>query len=163
MIKPDSLRAFILEAVPHLRRNPDALQVFMDRGNLVSTGAPGFAFEYRYTLNLLVTDYAGHRDALVVPLLVWLREQQSELFQNPNQREQIRFEADILDRDKMDLSFEIPLTERVGVIPREAGGFSVEHYPELQEKAPWPATHWKLYLRDQLIAEWEIQDGQNSV
>ncbi|WKD48662.1 phage tail protein [Microbulbifer spongiae] len=136
MIKPDSLRAFMKAAVPHLRCNPEILKAFLDRGALISTGVPGFAFEYLYTLNVLLTDYAGHLDAVVVPLLVWISEQQPELFHNPDLHDQIHFEAELLDQGKMDLSVEISLTERVGVIPREGGGFAVEHYPEPQEDPP---------------------------
>lgn len=157
MIKPNALLAHLLAAVPDLRRDPDRLQVFIDRGTLVSTGVPNISFEYSYTLNVLITDYAGHPDAVMVPLLEWATRYQSDLFHNRDQQRQgIRFEADLLDQSRVDLSIEVPLTERVGVRPRDGGGYDVEHFPEPSPEAVWPAEHWQVFLRDELIAEWDV-------
>lgn len=155
MIKPDSLRAYLTDALPELQRDPDKLLVFIDRGSLVSTCAPGLSFEYRYTLNLILTDYAGHPDAVMVPLLVWLRAHQPELIANPALREQIAFEADVLDHDKVDLDLKLPLTERVGVHPRAGGGYEIEHYPEPQVEPNFPAEHWEVYLKGELVATFD--------
>lgn len=130
MNKPASLRAHLVAALPDLAINPDQLLVFIDGGSVVSTYALGLSFEYRYTLNLILTDYAGHPDSLIVPLLEWLTVEQSELLANPDRREQIAFEADIVANDKVDLSLKLPLTERVGVTPREGGGYDIEHFAE---------------------------------
>lgn len=154
MIKPGHLREHLTAAVPELRIDPDKLLISIDRGSLVSTLAAGLSFEYRYTLNLVLTDLAAHPDAIMVPLLAWLAIQQPELLANPANREQIAFEADILDHDKIDLQITLPLTERVGVHPRVEGGFSVEHYPEPIAEAFLPGEHWQLYLAGELIAEW---------
>lgn len=158
MIKPNSLRAHLLAALPELQRDPDKLQIFIDAGRLVSTGAPGISFEYRYTLNILVTDYAGHPDSVMVPLLAWAAAHQPELFHNIDQQRQgITFEADLLDRNRVDLSIELPLTERVVVKPRPAGGYDITHCPEPAIDEPaWPAGHWQVYLQGELIAEWTV-------
>lgn len=155
MIKPDSLRAHLTAALPELKRDPDKLLVFVDRGSLVSTLAPGLSFEYRYTLNLILTDYAGHPDAVMVPLLVWLATHQPELLANPSLREQIAFEADLLANDKVDLDIKLPLTERVGVHPRAGSGYDVEHYPEPQLEANLEAARWEVYIKDELVASWD--------
>lgn len=155
MLKPASLRDHLTAALPELSRDPDKLSVFIDRGTLVSTFAPGFSFEYSYTLRLIFTDYAGHPDAVMVPLLEWIRRHQSELLANPDRRGSIAFEADLLSNDLVDLEIRLPLTERVGVHAREGGGFNVEHYPEPELEQPFPSPmNWQLYLRDELIAEW---------
>lgn len=157
MFKPASLRAFLTAANPELARDPDRLLVFIDEGSLQATFAPGLSFEYAYTLNLILTDYAGHPDAVMVPLLIWLREHQPELLANPDNRDKIGFEADLLANDAVDLSIKIPLTERVGVHPRSADtGHDIEHYPEPQLEATLQAQHWKLYLGGELIAEWDV-------
>lgn len=155
MIKPADLRARLTAAIPDLVQNPDKLLVFIDAGSIVGTFAPGQSFEYRYTLNLILTDFAGHPDAAMVPLMAWLRTQQPELLANPALRDQISFEADVLSNDLVDLSIKIPLTERVGVHPRAAGGYDVEHYPEPIFDDTLPAAHWELYLKGELIATWD--------
>ncbi|TWR01367.1 phage tail protein, partial [Xanthomonas vasicola] len=49
MIKPASLRAHLVAALPDLARDADRLLVFIDAGSLVSTYQPGLSFEYQYT------------------------------------------------------------------------------------------------------------------
>lgn len=130
MMKPASLRQAITAAVPHLARNPEKLHLFVDEGRVVATGARTLSFEYQYTLTLIVTDFAAGADEIMVPVLAWLRANQSELFFNPDQRERsVQFEADILNHTTVDLALKLPLTERVVV--RVAGaGYQVEHPPE---------------------------------
>ena len=129
MRKPESLRAHLTAALPWLQANPDRLLVFADEGGIVSTEETGLSFEWRYTLNLIFTDLALHPDEIAVPLLGWVREHQSELMGNPERRDSIRFEADVLAGDKIDLSIKLPLTERVGVHLQD-GNHVVEHYAE---------------------------------
>ena len=156
MYKPASLRAFLTAANPELARDPDRLVVFIDEGSLRATYEPALSFEYGYVLNLLFTDYAGHPDAIMIPLLIWLRTHQPELLANFDNHGKIAFEADVLANDKADLSIKIPLTERVGVKPRPGGGHDVEHYPEPQLETVLQAQHWQLYLAGELILEWDI-------
>lgn len=125
MLKPDSLRAWLTAAIPALAADPAQLQLFVDRGQVVSTGTPGLAFEYRYTLNLLLTDFAGHPDGLFAPLLAWLGLNQPDLLQRIGRTgDGLAFEADILDNEKVDLSVTFPLSETVVAVPRpaDAGG-----------------------------------------
>ncbi|AKC78752.1 tail protein [Xanthomonas arboricola] len=129
MIKPASLRAHLVAALPDLARDADRLLVFIDAG-LVSTFQPGLSFEYQYTLNLILTDYAGHPDSVMLPLLEWVQVNQSELLSNPARRGDIAFEADILANDAVDLSIKLPLTERVVVTAKNDGGYDITHAPE---------------------------------
>lgn len=156
MMKPDHLRAHLAAALPQLRRDPDKLLVFIDRGHLVSTLVPALSFEYRYTLNLILTDFTGSPDGVMVPLLAWLSVYQPELLANPARREQIEFEVDVLDGSKVDLSITLPLTERVGVHPREGGGYDIQHYPEPPVEDGLQPGQWKVYLKDKLIATWDL-------
>lgn len=137
MKKPESLRAHLTEALPWLRTNPDRLLVFIDEGGIVSTEEAGLSFEWRYTLNLIFTDLAAHPDDIAVPLLAWLRDNQSELMGNPDRRTDIRFEADVLAGDKIDLSIKLPLTERVGV-HLDDGKPVIEHYAEPKWEDAFP-------------------------
>lgn len=149
MYKPDSLRAFLTAALPQLAVDPDKLLVFIDRGSVASTYAPGLSFEYAYQLNLVLTDFAGDPDAVMAPLCAWLRVHQPEVFPAVN------FEADILSNGAVDLSITVDLTERVIVQPRADGGYDITHPPEPQPEARLEAGHWELYLKGELIAEWD--------
>ena len=138
MNKPSSLRAHLLALVPELHKNPDRLLIFIDNGTIRSTAAPGLSFEYSYTLNVILTDYAGHPDAVAIPLLAWLRTNQPELLTNLEKgKTAIAFEADILDNSKVDLSLKLPLTERVIVKKQADDSLQVTHpdEPQLFEEA----------------------------
>jgi len=130
MQKPDHLRAHLVQALPELQYHPDKLLLFVDEGHIIATGVSGLSFEYRYTLTIILTDYTGSPDAVMVPLLDWLHVHQNELLMNPDRRESIRFEADILAGGQVDLQIQLPLTERVGVKQTAPGQFVTEHYPE---------------------------------
>lgn len=156
MKKPNSLKAHLCAAVPELRHNPDKLLVFIDQGRIRSTTAPGLSFEYSYTLNVILTDFPGHPDAVAVPLLAWLLVNQPDLMQNQEKsKDAIKFEADILAGDLVDLSITLPLTERVIVKRQEGAAHSIEHAPEPQLTEHWPVTAMQLYADGVLLAEWQ--------
>ena len=159
MIKPQSLREHLTAALPELARDPDRLLVFIKDGTLAATFAKPLSFEYRYTLSLIVTDFAGHPDAVMVPLLAWIARQQPDLLANPERRSGIAFEAELLANDKVDLEIKLPLTESVGVHPRAGGGYDVEHYSEPELEAPFPAGRWDVYLKGDWIGGWDSPAG----
>ena len=78
MLKPNSLRKALTDAVPVLRTNPDMLRVFIDNGNNAATLARSLSFEKRYTLNIVVTDFTDDIDLLFVPVMAWLRVNQPD-------------------------------------------------------------------------------------
>ena len=160
MLKPGSLRSHLVAAVPELARDPERLVVMARAGRAITTGTGSLSFEYAYTLQVIVLDYAGHADAVVVPLLAWVARNQSELLDNDELRQKaIRFEAEYLTATTIDLSIEIDLTERVLVRPRPdapPGALNLFHVPE----PPHPVhidkpEHWSLWLRDEMLAEWD--------
>lgn len=162
MNKPESLRTHLLAAVPELKHNPDRLLVFIDDGTIRSTAAPGLSFEYSYTLNVILTDYPGHPDAVAIPLLAWLLVNQPELLTNLEKgKTAIAFEADILDNSKVDLSIKLPLTERVIVKKLEGSALEVTHPDEPQLEPFLEAGTWQLFAEGMLLAEWQstAQDG----
>ncbi|ENZ94484.1 P2 phage tail completion protein R (GpR) [Xanthomonas fragariae LMG 25863] len=85
---------------------------------------------YQYTPNLIVTDYAGHPDSVMLPRLNWVQLNQSELLSNPARPGEIAFEADIPANDAMDLSIKLPLTEQVVVTTKDGGGHDMTHSPK---------------------------------
>lgn len=130
MNKPQSLRKALNDAVPYVRENPDRLHLFVDNGALIATPAASISWEYRYTLNVIVTDFTGDQNLLMAPILFWLRENQPDQMQNVTERERLfTFEVDILGNGACDLSLNLKLTERV--VAREVNGaMQVETLPE---------------------------------
>ncbi|EGT4441743.1 phage tail protein [Cronobacter sakazakii] len=138
MNKPQSLRHALNKSVPYVRENPDRLHLFVDNGSLVATAAASISWEYRYTLNVVVTDFTGDQNLLMAPILYWLRDNQPDALQNPDEREKLfTFEVDILGNGACDLSLNLKLTERV--MAREVDGqMQVEAVPEPDE----PEEYW---------------------
>ncbi|VVE41400.1 hypothetical protein PCO31111_04191 [Pandoraea communis] len=122
MMKPPALRAALVENNAYLQQNPDRLHVFVDHGRIEASsekgriGSKGGSFRYRYTLNLIVTDYPDDSTTLIIPIIAWARNWQPDLLANPDrQRDGIKFEVDVLKTGTADVSIEIQLTEAVDV------------------------------------------------
>lgn len=136
MKKPNQLRKILEQSHPDFVKNPDHLQLYVDGGQIVATGATSFSFEYRYTLNVVVTDYAGDIAALIVPMLAYLRTNQPEIFENPQIRENaFKFQVDYNNNHTADISFEIQLTERV--ISKKEGNNVQIHYAKEPTAQEW--------------------------
>lgn len=139
MIKPASLRAAIAAAVPDLAANPDKFHVFADAGALAAVGTGSLSFEYRYTLNLILTDFADDADLVMIALLGWVHRNQPDLLNNPTTRSSaITFEVDHLNNATCDLSIKLPLSESVRVTTGADGKPVITHK---QEPVPeWETT-----------------------
>lgn len=161
MYKPSSLRRHLTAAVPELARDPDKLSLLVKGGQVVCAGPTTLSFEYRYTLQLVVLDYAGHADAIVLPVLVWLRTHEPEVFDNTDLRERaVRFDAEYNNSQTIDLLVELQLTECVRVAPPAddgaSGRFQIDHLGEpVPPGAIATAEHWSFWLKDELLAEWD--------
>jgi len=102
----------------------------VDSGQLVATSAASLSWEYRYTLNVVITDFTGDQNLLMAPVLLWLRENQPDALQNSEAREKLfSFEVDILANDRCDISMDLKLTERV-IATVENGKAHIEAVPE---------------------------------
>jgi hypothetical protein len=139
MNKPGSLRAAIAAAVPDLEANPDKFLVFADEGGIAATGTKSLSFEYRYTLNMILMDYAGDADTVMIALLAWVKRNQPELVHNfDKQKDGITFEVDHLNNTTCDLSIKLRLTESVKVTTGPDGTHTAFH---LDEPVPeWETT-----------------------
>ena len=164
MNKPESLRAHLMAAVPELRHNPDRLLIFIDQGKVRCTAAKSLSFEYGYNLQIILTDFAGHPDAVMLPLLAWVRTNQSELMVNLDKSaEGIQFEVDILDKSKVDMAITLPLTERVIVKKQDNGTYSIEHAGESQYTEAEASGLFQMYAGSELLAEWQTPDGSEAM
>jgi len=162
MYKPASLRRHMIATVPDLCASPDKLSILVSQGRVVCAGGASLSFEYQYTVRLVVLDFAGEADHIMLPLLVWLRTHQREYFDNPEWREQrLRFEAEYLNNTTVDLVVELDLTERVAVAVQDPadhtapGRFVLDHVsePPAVESLTDPVA-WELYDRTTLVASW---------
>lgn len=154
MQKPAALREHITSRVPCLNKDPDKLHVFVDKGNVASRFGGGLSFEYRYTVNLIITDFADHPDTLIVPLLAWIAVNQPDLLLNAEKWERvIRIEAEILDRDIVDLSIEVDLTERVIVTANPDGSYSADHPGEPAMPDLGGPTGWEILVNGTPLAQ----------
>lgn len=161
MYKPNSLRQHLAAAIPVLQRDPDRLLVFADEGNVVANATASLSFEYRFKLNLIVTDYAGDADAIMVALIAWLKVHQLDLMANEERRKHgIAFEVDFNNHETVDISIKLDLTERVAVKRREAGRLDIQHLPEIQSTPAYDDEFWTLYAGDTLLAEWQTPEAQ---
>lgn len=132
MEKLASLRDALVAVVPGIQGQPDRLKVYASEGRLVSRRSPSLAYLYRYTVNLFFEEFAGTPDALMVPLLLWLRENQPELLLRfHTEDEAIRFEADLLDDCSWDVAIAFELQEAVTLVARGDGsGWDIARLPE---------------------------------
>jgi len=155
MYKPKSLRAHLKSAVADLAQNPDKLLVFADEGNTVATGTNSLSFEYRYKLNVIITDYSGDADAVMVALLAWVAVHQIDILNHPELRKTgIGFEVDFNNHETIDLSIKLAVTERVVVKRAGTGGVEVRHPAEPQLTPAFADAFWQKNTGDSLLAEW---------
>ena len=134
MIKPGTLRAALVAALPEFQTDADRLRIYIDSGRVASRLTPGLGYEYRYRLRIFVEAFTGAADAIMVPLLLWLRVNQPDLFLKfGRDDEALIFEADILDQSSWDIAISFELTETVQLIARPDGsGWDITHLPEPQ-------------------------------
>ncbi len=153
MLKPAQLRQALSASVPLLQNNPDNLHIFIDNGRILSTLAPSLSFEYQYQLNMVITDYTGDADLIMVPVLAWLRENQSDIMTTEHKRQTgFTFKVDVLSDALSDISIDLQLTERV-IVKENDGALHVDHVPEppLPENITRPMA---LYLHKELVSRW---------
>lgn len=154
MYKPKSLRKALTDAVPDLARNPEMMRIFIDNGKLASTLATSLSFENQYTLNVVVTDFTGDIELLLVPINAWLRIHQADIMTTDEGRQKgFTYFADINNGDSIDISISLMLTERT-IVKEQGHELHVEQAPEPQP--PEPVTRpTELYVHGELVSQWD--------
>lgn len=146
MIKPNALRMHLLDSVQELTHDPDRLLTFIENGKARCTAAAGLSFEYEYNLQIIITDYAGHPNTVMIPIIDWVRTNQPELLANfDKNRAGIQFDAEIMSNDLVDLSIVLPLTERV-IVKEENGQLSITHPPEPLLTPHYPQQNYDIVM-----------------
>lgn len=129
MEKPAKLREHLEERLPELVTNPERLRLWIDKGSVQTQMTDSLAYRTSYTLQLVVTDWARPVAILTLLIIVWLRQHQPDLIAT-FAAAGFSFEADILDSGIVDIAFDLPLTESVGVAATPGGGWTLEHHAE---------------------------------
>ncbi|CNL00064.1 phage tail protein [Yersinia enterocolitica] len=153
MLKPDSLRKTLTDAVPVLRTNPDMLRLFVDNGKIAATLAASLSFEKQYTLNVVVTDFTGDIDLLLVPIMAWLRENQPDIMTtDEGQKKGFTWYTDINNDNSIDVSINLLLSERT-LVREVDGALHVQKIPEPPRPEPItrPAEMW---INGELVSQW---------
>lgn len=159
MNKPASLRAQLLASIPELHDNPDRLALTVTQGRLHCTGATSLSWEYAYQLRLSLTNFAGDVDLVLMALLLWVRDNQSDLLVNLDQAAQgIAFEM-----TTSGLTLLLPLTERV-VTERQADGSYQLSRPAEPHYSPYlDAGTWQLSTADGDLSQWQSSAAGDAV
>ena len=135
MRKPNSLREFLTAALPELKREPDALSIYVTKGTLATRHGKNLGFEYRYTAELVMLNFRGDPGQLFLPLSLWLRKNQAEVILDHRAGvEGIVFEVDPIDNQAVDIQVSVPLSEAVDVLEDGKGGYKMT----LREEPPFP-------------------------
>jgi len=161
--KPDALRKWLTVWMPALSADPDQLQLYVENGRIASRRSRNLSFEYRYELKILLTDYVGSPNDLVIPLLAWIEQNEVSLLGGASSDEPFSYIAEILDGDRVDIEITIQLTEPVKATPREDGsGFDLQYAPPPgddfagPQSAQWSevvANLWQGYADTELVAQ----------
>ncbi|HJW26430.1 MAG TPA: phage tail protein [Rhodocyclaceae bacterium] len=147
MKKPADLRAYLTQAIPSLAKDPDKIHVFIEKGHIASKYGKSLSFEYRYPLQLVITDYTDPVDTLIVPLLAWIAANQPDILLDPDkQAKAIGFEAEILDHHTTDIGLTLELSERVIITAVAGGGWSCEHVGEPPLPDLGGPTGWSMVI-----------------
>lgn len=136
MNKIAKLRSYLLEKVVGLNQNPDRLLIFVDDGKPCSPG-DSLSFEYDFTANVVITEFGGHADEVMVPIIAWYKKYQPDITVETG----VSFIADILNHSTVDLSLKLKLTERVIVTTDSSGNVTNIHHcdepPPSLASFPW--------------------------
>lgn len=155
MNKPEGLQRLLLAAVPQLGEDATKLQMFVDKGRIAARRGATLGYEERYTLSIVVQDFAGDVDRLFVPIVAWVAEQQPDLL---DKGEPFTFSTEILDSGTCDIQIDLELSELVLVAVDPEGGWSTSRIEErtvgLDEfPGVCGASLWHLFLNNELALQ----------
>ena len=141
MKKLEDLRNHILTNVPDLNRNPDKLLSFIEDGNIEFWQGPNLSHNYSLPIRIIVTDYSGDLDHLILPIISWLSYREP----GADPQRTISFEAELLNNNSYDISITVNVTERVIVTALETG-LHAEHVLPKPEMEMNPDAEWQIIL-----------------
>lgn len=165
MKKPNNLRDYLVSHLKFLQDNPDKLSMHIESGRYRSTLANGYGMESISPVKFIIQDFTGDADLIAFLLFQWLRVNQSELLANLNKNKTaLKFEAEFLDNDKVDVMFEFELTERVIIQKQDNGSFNFSYPDEPQYSPALPVTECELTdEQGNILATWTSAEPATTV
>lgn len=144
MQKLEALRAHLLAAVPDLKRNPEKLLTFANDGRVKFARGEHLSHEYSIDAQVIITDYHGTLDVIMIPLLQWVARYQPDV----DPQEAVQLEAEIIDSDRYDIALTARLTERVvTLVDCDAGRINARHQMPKYDIDQCPAEEWTLFVK----------------
>lgn len=139
MKKLTDLRDYLLSTVPELKRGPDRLHTFIENGTIEFWRGGSYSHLYRIPIRIIVTDYRGEADDIVIPVLEWLHVREPGL----EERNSISFDVEVLSNEAIDLSLTVNVTERV-IVKDENGQRHIHHVLPEPDPAMDPGAVWSV-------------------
>jgi len=168
MRKLSALRAHVLAAVPQLARDPDRLLTFVVDGRIEYRRGPTLTHEYAGGVRLVITDYSGDPDAVIIPVLAWLNRYEPDL----DPKTGIAFDIELIDHNTVDIELTIQLTERViATVDNTTGQIRARHVVhDYGDEQPSASNEWQLLVASQHgngedyqpVARWPAQPAEPS-
>lgn len=152
MNKPDLLRERLTQTIEFFKQDPDRLQLFYDNGKIWGTGAASLSYQYLYDLEITVHDFPLPPDVMFVPIMEFVREQQSELLYNAENQQKITFIAEPNNNKTYNLQIKIPLTERV-IVKQTGDSYQITHADEPQPTEWQPIGKLEIYVKGEKVYE----------
>lgn len=128
MRKLDTLKEAIFAALPELKRDPDRIRIWIERGSARATQTESRGLAFAFTANVLVVEMASDIVVLFLAVFEWARVNQPELM-IPTSGE-VDFDADILDNETADVLLQLQLDQVVSATPAQDGGYALEYQGE---------------------------------
>lgn len=122
MKKLQDLRSYLQSKIPELARGPDRLLTFVEDGKITVFPGDNYSHKYIMPVVIIVTDWAHSTDDIILPVIEWLMVREPGF----DPEESIKFEAEIIDKEKVDIRLDINITERV-IVTFENGQRTIEH------------------------------------
>lgn len=164
--KHEALRAYLVEALPELGRNPDKLDIYMTGGRLRARFGPNLNFMYDARLQVDVIGFLGTPAAFFLPLLLWLQRHEPAVLQNHDKADsEIRFEIDIVDGGAVDITVQLPMSEAVDVVKQPDGSYHMTLRAEpaiVDEESPIdpPALLKRIFHDGELLVGYPLPDPE---
>jgi hypothetical protein len=150
------LRQHLLQFPGKPKIEPDNLDIFADKGKIMSYRGDTHNnnhYQWLYSANVVVKDFSGNADQLMIYLLGWIDQ-----YQPDRTEDALEFEADILNQKTADLAITIKLSEVVEVQHTPAG-IVLKNATEPDARIPLlPALDWSMTGNNEPLAQW-LQNG----
>ncbi len=153
MLKPNTLRAALIEAVPVLHDNPAMLRLWVDKGRNTATLSSSLSFEKQFSLNIAVSGFNDDIDTLFVPVMAWLRDNQPDILTTEAGRNG-SFSWSLVTNDDatQEVTIVLQLTERTKVTEVDGALYAetlAEPLPPALVNRPT-----ELYINGELVSRW---------